>query len=143
MSSKKENKILIIISIVILCMPIVLGLAYKYRSELKADKRFTQIRDALFTGERIEVKIQLIAGINDKDMRVMFNIPCKDLKTKQGILDNMARIKHELLMSMDNAQNKTAIERRDFKRIKSNCLAILKRYSSDVNEVYVDFFAHN
>ena len=32
----------------------------------------------------------------------------------------MVRIKHEMIMSMDNAQNKISIEEMDFKRIKSN-----------------------
>ena len=121
-----------------------MGLAYKYRTELKVEKRFLQIKEALFSSERIEVKMNLIAGVNGKDLRIKFNIPCDNQKTKDNILENMTRIKHEMLMSMDNEENKISIEQRDFRRIKSNCLAILNKYAPvDVNKVYVEFFAHN
>lgn len=144
MESKKEHKISVIIFIIILCMPVVLGLAYKYRSELKLDKPFVQIRDAFFPGKMIIAKIDFFAKVNDKYLRIIFKIPCKDMKTKQNILDNMTRIKHEMLMSMDSEENKISIENRDFRRIKSNCLGVLKKYAHiDENKVYVDFFAHN
>ena len=144
MDRKKEHKISLIIITIILFIPCALGLAYKYRSELKLEKPFVQIRDAFSSSKMIIAKVDFFAKVNDKHLRVIFKIPCKDIKTKQVILDNMTRIKHEMLMSMDNEQNKMSIEKRDFRRIKSNCIAILNKYAHiDENKVYVDFFAHN
>ena len=144
MPGKKELKISLIIIIIVLCIPLTLRLAYKYRTGLNIEKRIIQLKDALLSGDRIAVKINLLAGVNGKDLRVVFYIPCNDQKTKQDIIDNMVRIKHEMIMSMDNAQNKISIEKRDFRRIKSNCLTKLNRYAPvDVNKVYVEFFAHN
>ena len=144
MPSKKENKITLIIIILTLCIPFALGLAYKYRSELKLEKRFSQIKETVFSRDAIIAKIDFFAKVNNRDMRIIFKIPCKDMKTKEYIQDNMTRIKHEMLMSMDDEQNKISIEKRDFGRIKANCLQVLKKYSAiDADKVYVDFFAHN
>lgn len=144
MSTKKDNRATFIILIIIICLPFLSGLAYKYRSELKIEQRIVNIRARLVKDNRITVKLNLIAGVNDKDLRVAFSIPCKDIETKQKIIENMAKIKHEMLMSMDDPQNKISIEKRDFKKIKSNCLTILTKYAPvDVSKVYVEFFAHN
>ena len=144
MSGTKDKKAPLIILVLIVCIPIILGLAYKYRSELKIGQNLVQLKKAVLSSDGIFVKIDLFAGVNNKSLRVIFNIPCKDMKTKQDILDNMTIIKHEMLMSMDNPQNKISFEKRDFKRIKANCLAVLQKYAHvDVNKVYVEFFAHN
>lgn len=144
MSTKKEHKITVILVVIILCMPFCLGIAYKYRSELNLEKRFIQIKSAVLSRNRIVAKIDFFAKVNGKDMRIIFEIPCKNMKTKQVILDNMTRIKHEMLMSMESDLNKMSIEKRDFRRIKSNCVEILNKYTPvDVNKVYVNFFAHN
>ena len=144
MASKKENKISFIIIAIILCIPFALGLAYKYRAELKLNDQFVKIRDSFSSSKTIMAKVDFFAKVNDKHLRVIFNIPCKDMKTKQDILDNMTRIKHEMLMSMESDQNKISIENREFRQIKANCLVILKKYAPvDVSKVYVDFFAHN
>ena len=125
-------------------MPFLFGLAYKYRSGLRLEKRFIQIKNAIFSRDRIFVKVDLFARVNGKDLRIIFNVPCKDMETKQNITKNMARIKHEMLMSMEDTQNAISIEKRDFARIKSNCVEILNKYAPvDINKVYMDFFAHN
>ena len=144
MSGTKDKRAPLIIFVLIVCIPIILGLAYKYRSEINIDQNLTQLKNAFLSSEEMFVKIDLFAGVNNKSLRIIFNVPCKNMKTKRDILDNMTIIKHEMLMSMDNPQNKISIERRDFKRIKANCLAVLKKYAQvDVNKVYVEFFAHN
>lgn len=144
MPSKKENKAALILVIFIVCIPFLLGFAYRFRNELKIDERLMQLKDAIFSNEGIYVRLNLLAGVNNKDLRIVFSIPCKDEKTKQDILDNMTVIKHEMLMSMDDARNKISVEKRDFQRIKANCLAVLNRYAPvDINRVYVEFFALN
>ena len=144
MPNKKEKKISLIIIAIIVCIPFAVGLAYKYRAELKLSDQFVQIRNSFSFSKMIIAKIDFFAKVNDKHLRVIFNIPCKDMKTKQGILDNMTRIKHEMLMSMENDQNKISIDKRNFRQIKANCLEILKKYTPvDENKIYVDFFAHN
>lgn len=144
MASKKEHKIPLIIITIIVCIPLALGLAYKYRGELRLNSKFTQIRKAFVSSQAIVVKVDFFTKVNGKDLRVIFAIPCKDMKTKEDILNNMTRIKHEMLMSMENEQNRISIEKRDFRRIKANCLEILKKYAPvDVSKVYMDFFAHN
>ena len=144
MPNKKENKISMVIIVILLCIPFLFGLAYNYRSELGLDKRFMQIKDTIFSSEEIVAKIDLFARVNDKHLRIIFKVPCRDMETKQKIMNNMARIKHEMLMSMDNVQNMSSIEKRDFAGIKSNCIETLNKYAPvDVSKVYVDFFAHN
>ncbi|MBN2418144.1 MAG: hypothetical protein JXL81_02070 [Deltaproteobacteria bacterium] len=144
MQSKKEYNLSIIIIVILISIPFLFGLAYRYRSELRLEKRFMQMKSAVFSSDNIVAKIDLFARVNDKHLKIIFKIPCKDMKTKQDIMDNLPRIKHEMLMSMESDYNKISIEKRDFNRIKSNCLEILKKYAAvDVNKVYVDFFAHN
>ena len=144
MSGIKQNRVPLIILVLIVFIPLILGLAYRFRSELNIDQEVRQLKESFFSSDGIFVKIDFYAKVNNKDMRIIFNVPCKNVKTKQDILDNMTKIKHEMLMSMEDAQNKISIERRDFKRIKANCLAVLNRYAPvDVNKVYVEFFAHN
>ena len=103
-----------------------------------------EIQNALSNENKIFVKMDLVVGVNDKDLRVIFRIPCENMKEKRKIMENMAAIRHEMLMSYDDSLNKQSIEERDFQKIKSNCLAVLNKYASvDVDKVYVEFFAHN
>ncbi len=144
MPIKKDNKITLILILIVIGIPLLLGIAYRFRSELRLEQHFSQVSHSLFSKKDLFVKIDIFAGVNKKDLRIIFNVPCKNIKTKQLILENMTVIKHELLMSLEEEQNREAVEERDFGRIKSNCMSILTRYASvDVNKVYVEFFGHN
>lgn len=144
MLTKKGNRASFIVIIIIICLPFLSSLAYKYRFEFKIKQRLVNMKNLYLKNDRIVVRLNLVAGVNDRDLRLVFCIPCKDIDTKLKIIEHMAKIQHEMLMSMDDPQNKISIEKRDFKKIKANCITILTKYAAvDVRNVYVEFFAHN
>lgn len=141
---KNEKKTSFILILFLISVPFVSGLAYKYRHELRISEKISDIKDSLFSSGNIQFKFDLIASVNDKDLRIKFSIPCKTMSEKQHLTRKLYIIKHEMLMSLDNMDNIYSVNKRDFKRIKANCLRVISKYCEvDSDNAYVEFFAHN
>ncbi len=145
MSEKNDKRTSIItIIMVIICIPLVLSMAYRFRRELKIERQIMQIQNALSNENKYFINMDLVVNVNDKDLRIVFRIPCESMRMKKRILENMTVIRHEMLMSYAGPVNKQFAEERDFEKIKSNCLAVLNKYGPvDIENVYVEFFALN
>ena len=120
------------------------GLAYNYREEIDLSQRIRKIKNRVLEKEEVSLKFNLVAGINEKSLRVKFYIPCKNMKQRHHIFKRLPVIKHELLMSMSRPEVIQSIEERDFNAMKKGSLKIINSVSNEViNRLYLEFFFLN
>lgn len=144
MEDYKEKNTVIVIIITLCTILFLTGLAYKYREELNFAQWVIDIKDSLFTSHRIGIKFHIVTDIGDQCLRVKFYIPCKNIREKQDIVEEIIKIKHEMLMSLSRPENIHSIKNRDFSGIKANCLDIINKNSPTlVKKIYLDFFILN
>ena len=140
-----NEKIAIFVIIFVLVSILTLtGLAYNYREEIDFSQRIRTIKNRVFAKEEVSLKFNLVAGINEKSLRVKFSIPCENIKQRHCILKRLPIIKHELLMSMSRPEVMRSIEERDFNAMKRGSLRIINSVSNEaINRLYVEFFFLN
>ena len=109
------------------------GLAYNYREEIDLSQRIRKIKNRVLEKEEVSLKFNLVAGINEKSLRVKFYIPCKNMKQRHHIFKRLPVIK--VIQS---------IEERDFNAMKKGSLKIINSVSNEViNRLYLEFFFLN
>ncbi|MFC1819828.1 hypothetical protein ACFLZG_01925 [Thermodesulfobacteriota bacterium] len=114
-----QKYIFIFLCFILVMMLTLTGLAYRYREKINISQRLREVKDRFNSSEQIKVTIDIVAGINEKSLRLQFSVPCKDVNQKQYIMKRLPRIRHELLMSVNRPEVLQSMEQRDFKAIKN------------------------
>ena len=126
---------------------LILGLtilAFQYRKELNLSDISTIAKKGFISSHQISVHLVVIAGIEDKSLRIRLNIPCKDLKQKLKILESLPKIQHAMLISMENTNVREWVKHRNFKAIKKHAVKVVNNYSAvKVDKIYMENFFYN
>ena len=133
--------------IALLFVGVVIGLtllAYQYRN----DSRFVKVSKALREGfnapKKKGVEIVVVAGIEDKNLRLKLSIPIYNLKQKRKFSKRLSRIQHDLILSMGEPNMRQWVKRRNFKAIKKHVLKVVNHYSDvKIKKLYVENFFYN
>ena len=144
MEEKSQRHTFFTLIFILVAILTLTSLAYRYREEIEIPRRIMSLKETLFPSDRINVKFQVVAGINGKNLRVKFAVPCGNMKQKYKILKRLPGVKHEMLMSMTRPEVIQSIEERDFGAIKRNSLQVINRYSPEkIDKLYMEFFFLN
>jgi hypothetical protein len=142
MKQTNEKQTFFILICVLLILLILTGLAYRFRQEINVPKRLQDAKTLLFSSDEIYVKFNIIAGINDQNLRIKFSVPCGSLTQKYDMMKKIPMIKNDMLMAMSRPDVITSVEERDFKKIKKHSLQVINNYSDKkIKKLYVEFFA--
>lgn len=144
MKKTNEKRAFFILICLLLTLLISTGLAYKFRSELHISQRLRDAKSLLFDSKEILVRFNVIASIDDQQLRIIFSVPCRSLNQKYDMMKILPVIKHELLMALDRPDVIKYVVKRDFKSLKKQSLQIINNYSDKkIKRLYVEYFSLN
>ena len=86
----------------------------------------------------------VVANVALKHLRLKFSIPCNDLTEITHLNKNMSRLKHDMLLSIDNDKMSRSIEDRDFDNIRKTIISVVNRHTrKPVKTIYFENFFFN
>ncbi len=135
--------------IAILFVVMILGLSfitYHYRLDAKFGKMQKASDKGFYSVKRKPIAANLIvmAGIDDKFLRMKLNIPLKSIYQKRELMLSFPRIQHLMLMSVSEPNMIEWIEHRNFRAIKKHALRLVNIYSTvKVKRLYMENFFYN
>ena len=139
--SEKKKILLCIFFIGVVCALSIL--TYRYKDEIKNLKIVTTIADS-FTHSEKYVKCYVVTSIDEKCLRLVLLIPCRDQIQKKALLEKIPRVRHEILMSVNSAEMAMSIKQKDFKAIKKTLLQIVDKHADkQIKEIFIETFFYN
>lgn len=91
-----------------------------------------------------KVKCVLVTTVGNKNLRISFSIPSKDKRQREVLLQEIPRIKHELLISIDDPDIKSTFENREFASIRSHLVRVINKHlDQPVDTIYFDSFYYD
>jgi len=86
----------------------------------------------------------VVANVALKHLRLKFSIPCSDLKDITHLNKIMPRLKHDMILSIDNENMSRSIKDRDFENIRKTILSVVNRHTrKPVKTIYFENFFFN
>ena len=140
-----KNKKSTLIALLFLVSIIGLSLAtYQFRHDPKFAQIATIFKDGFRPAKQVEADLVVVADIEEKVLRMNINIPCKNISQKRTLMRSLPRIRHQMLMSLDEPMMRQWVEHRNFTAIKKHALSLVNSYSSvKVKSLFVRNFYYN
>ena len=144
MENTNEKNTHLILLIFVPLIIVLISAGYYFRQELNISEMFNNAKERLLTSRQLSVKINLVASIGEKCLRVNYLVPCKNLDQKLELINKLPGIKHEMLMTLYSPEMIEFVEQRNFKKIKKTSLNTINNYSKEtLKSIYVECFFFN
>lgn len=93
-------------------------------------------------GEKVDCV--LFSSVGNKNLRILFSIPSKDKRQREVLLKEVPRIRHELLISMDDPDLMSSVENRDFDSIRSHFVRVINNHlDQPIDTIYFEGFYYD